>query len=344
MANFVSLRDYIPDSEDDIEFIYADPSGTAKVGLWGIKDGATEATVQVVSGPGVATPAELRGTRVRVWSFTGLSVASRVQAFFGNRPCTGALEVRISGPGASVGDQNKALLAGSDIAERASIGGALVTAVPLEKSIGVNPSSPKMGTVRGLAVHLTGDSGAANSLKAFWERKGTSAHFAIGRSGDIFQYIAASIRSQAQGVGNTHFLSVELVGVSHPDGACQEMSASQMTTLRQLWNWVRSQHPVPNQMARAYSGMGKPLSTILTPLFRDMAKALSALPLSSGDSTSIQDCVESRGLSCHYWLDTGGADLKGVRPCPGLGVIGQLPQIIGSPRVRVNGDADFILP
>src|SRR5580698_244879 len=162
MANFVSLRDYIPDSEDDIEFIYAAPNGAAKVGLWGILDGATEATVQVVTGPGTATSAELRGSRVRVWSFTGLTAASRVQAFFGIRPCTGVLEVRLSAAGATVGDQNKALLAGSDPTERASVGGALVTAIPLEKSIGVNPSSPKMGTVRGLSVHLTGSSGAAN--------------------------------------------------------------------------------------------------------------------------------------------------------------------------------------
>lgn len=346
MANFVSLQNAVPDSEDDVEFLYAAADGTARVGLWGFKDGSTAATVQIVAGPGTARPAEYRGPTVQVWAFSGLTADSRIQAFSGTSPFTEVLEVRMAGPAGTLGSQNVALLGGSDLAERASIGGNFVPTVPLERAIGDNAAAPKMGTIRGLSVHVTTGANAPNSLKNDWEQRGASAHFAIGRGGDIFQYVAASIKAQAQGAGNTHFLSVELVGLGHNDGSCQEMTPAQLMTLRQLWAWVRSQHPrVPNRLARAYSGMGKPLSTKLTPLFRDMALSLSAMPYCEGDSNVVHECIESMGLSRHYWLDTGiyGGKLT-AKPCPGIGIIGQLPEVLGQTRVRIAGDADFILP
>jgi len=346
MANFVSLQNAIPDSEDDVEFLYAAADGTARVGLWGFKDGSSNATVRVIAGPGTATFAGLATSAVQVWTFSGLTAASRIQAFSGIRPFTEVLEVRMAGPAGTLGSQNIALLGGSDPAERASIGGNFVPTVPLQRAIGDNAAAPKMGTIRGLSVHVTTGANAPNSLKNDWEQRGASAHFAIGRGGDIYQYVAASIKAQAQGAGNTHFLSVELVGLGHNDGSCQEMTALQLITLRQLWVWVRSQHPrVPNRLARAYSGMGKPLSTKLTPLFRDMALSLSAMPYCAGDSNFVHECIESMGLSCHYWLDTGiyGGKLV-AKPCPGIGIIGQLPEVIAQPRVRVAGDAAFILP
>jgi hypothetical protein len=76
---------------------------------------------------------------------------------------------------------------------------------------------------------------------------------------------------------------------------------------------------------------------VVTPLYRDMAKSLSAANYCNGDSDSISTCIDSGGLSCHYWLDNA------AKPCPGIGIIGQLPQVIGYPRVRVAGDAEFIL-
>ena len=254
MSHFVELKLYIPSPEDDVNFLYAAANGTARIGLWGYKDGNTVLTVRVVAGPGTATPSELRGSAVQVWAFSGLTAASRIQAFSGIRPFTGVLEVRIAAPGNTLAEQNNALLSGSDAAERLFIGGAPVPAVALEKGIGDYANAPKMGTIRGLAVHITGGLAAANGWKQVFEQRGVSAHFVIGRSGDIVQYVAASIKAQAEGPGNSHFLSVEMVGLGTNTGACQEMTDVQLAKLRELWGWVRDQNPsIPNRLAWAYS-------------------------------------------------------------------------------------------
>jgi len=79
------------------------------------------------------------------------------------------------------------------------------------------------------------------------------------------------------------------------------------------------------------------LSTKLTPLYREMARSLTAAGCCNGNSESIPTCIDSGGLSCHYWLDNA------PKPCPGIGIMGQLPQVVGLPRVRVAGDEEFIL-
>ena len=338
MAHFVSLEQYVPSPDDDVEFLYAAADGSAQIGLWGFRDGNTVCTVRVVAGPGRATAKELRGSRVQVWAFGGLTAASRIQAFSGNRPFTGVLEVRTAPRMATLGAQNQALLAGDNPAERAFVGGAPVPAVALTKGIGDYAHAPKMGTIRGLAVHITAGLGAANRFKDVFEARGASTHFVIDRGGDLAQYVAASIKAQAQGPGNAHFLSVELVGLGHNSGACQAMTEAQLRALRGLWGWVRDQHPsVPNRLAWAYSGTGKPLSTALVALYRDMARALADLHYCTGDSDSIATCIDSWGLSCHYWLDNA------AKPCPGIAIMGQLPQVLGQARVRVTGDEKFVL-
>jgi hypothetical protein len=192
--------------------------------------------------------------------------------------------------------------------------------------------------IRGLSVHVTGGLAAANAWKGTFESRGASAHFVIDRDGDIVQYVAASIKAQAQGPGNSHFLSVEMVGLGDNSGACQAMTEPQLNKLRELWGWVREQHKgVPNRLAWSYSGSGKALSNALTPLFREMAKQLAGMPYCNGHSESIATCIDSWGLSCHFWLDNA------VKPCPGIGIIGQLPQVLGHPRVRVAGDEKFVL-
>ncbi len=337
MAHFVALRVYVPPPEDDIEFLYAASDGTATAGLWGCKEGTTVLTVRVVAGPGAAKPMEFRGAIVQAWSFTGLTAASRVQAFSGSRPMTAVLEVRMS-PGGNLAGQNKALLEGSDPAERAMIDGQLVAILPLEAAIGDYVMAPKMETIRGLAVHITGGLGAADGFKATFESRGASAHFVIDRAGDICQYVAASINAQAQGPGNAHFLSVEMVGSATNRGACQEMTEQQLGKLRALWGWVRRQHQgVPNRLGWAYSGSGKFLSSALTPLYQEMARTLATSGYCNNHSDSIPACIDSWGLTCHYWLDNA------PKPCPGIGMMGQLTQVLGWPRVRVKGDEDFVL-
>lgn len=337
MAHFVSLQHNPPSPEDDIDILLADSAGNAQAGLWGFMDGSTACTVQI-TGPGTATPGTKFGNTTQVWSFRGLTAASRIQGFSGARPFTGVLEVHLGGAGAPLGDQNKSLLAGSNADERAVIGENFVPTVPLESAIGDYRHAPKMGTVRGLAVHITAGAGTADSLKKNFEDRGASTHFVIDRSGNIAQYVAASIRAQAQGPGNGHFLSVEMVGLAADNGACQTMTGAQLATLRGLWGWLRAHHPsVPNRLARAYAGR-KAIGTALAAIYEKMAYALAGSPYGSDVSDAIATCIDSYGLSCHYWLDTA------IKPCPGIGIMGQLPQVLGhSERIAVEGDAKYIL-
>ena len=337
MAHFVSLQHNPPSPEDDIDILFADSAGNAQAGLWGFMDGSTACTAKV-TGPGTATPGVKHGMTTQVWSFKGLTAASRIQGFSGTRPFTGVLEVHLGAAGAALGGQNKAMLAGSDPDERAVIAGEFVPTVPLESAIGDYRHAPKMGTVRGLAVHITAGAGAANSLKQTFEDRGASTHFVIDRSGSIAQYVAASIRAQAQGPGNGHFLSVEMVGLGANNGACQMMTLAQLATLRSLWSWVRLRHPgVPNKLARAFAGK-KGIGTALAEIYEKMAYAVAGSPFGSDVSDTIGTCIDSYGLSCHYWLDNA------VKPCPGIGIMGQLPQVLGHPdRIAVDGDAKYIL-
>jgi hypothetical protein len=337
MAHFVSLEKYVPSPDDDISVISAS-NGSALIGLWGFMDAGTACTVQVISGPGKAVAKEKRGSAVQVWALSGLSASSKVQAFSGTRPFTGVYDVKMSVATNTLGDQNKALLNGHDPEQRAFIGGAPVAVVPLAKAIGDYAHSPKMGTVRGLAVHITAGTGAAGGFKGTFESRGASTHFVIDRGGSLVQYVAASIKAQAQGPGNSHFLSVELVGQGNGQGACQLMTEPQLRSLRELWGWLRGRYPsVPPQLALPYAGTGKFMSNKLTPLYRDMAVALATSGACRGTGQSIPTCIDSWGLSCHYWLDTA------VKACPGIGIMGQLPQVLGRPRVRVGGDDAFML-
>jgi len=337
MAHFVSLERYIPLPEDSIEYVYS-TNGAAQIGLWGKYDGNTVCTVRVVSGPGTAKAGEKRGTNVQVWSFAGLNPGSRIQAFSGDRPFTTELEVRNAPAAASLGAQNKILLNGEDKAERAFIDGGFVKQVPLAKGIGDYSYAPKMGVVRGLAVHITAGAGKADGFANTFEAANASTHFVIDRDGDIAQYVAASIKAQAQGPGNGHFLSVEMVGAGNNTGACQQMTGSQLATARKLWAWIQGQYPgIPDRLAWVYSGNTKPLVPALNALYRDIAKKFVDLGYSNGDSDTIRTCIDSWGLSCHYWLDTF------PKACPGIGIMGQLPQILGRDRVRLAGDEKYIL-
>lgn len=338
MAHFVSLQRNPPSPEDDIKVLLADSAGNAQAGLWGFMDGSTACEAKVIAGPGVAKPGIKHGLTTQAWSFTGLNNASRIQAFSGTRPFTGVLEVRLGKAGATLADQNAALLAGSDPAERAQLNGGFVKAVPLTSKIGEYAHAPKMGTLRGLAVHITAGPGTADGFRNTFETGSGSTHFVIDRSGDIAQYVAASIRAHAQGPGNGHFLSVEMVGIAKNDGSAQMMTLAQLNRLRELWAWVRSLNgTIPPRLAYAFAGK-KAVGTALADAMERMAYAVSGTPMGSGVSNSIATCIDSYGLSCHYWLDNAH------KPCPGIGIMGQLPQVLGHPtRVAVSGDEKLIL-
>ena len=68
-----------------------------------------------------------------------------------------------------------------------------------------------------------------------------------------------------------------------------------------------------------------------------MAKEFEDRGFSKPGAATINECVASCGLSCHYWLATH------VKPCPGAAIMGELPQVLGLERVRVAGDEDFIM-
>jgi len=339
MAHFVSLQRNPPSPEDDIKVLNADSAGKAQAGLWGFMNGNVACEVKVIAGPGSATPGIKYGLTTQVWSFSGLTNASQIRGFSGTTPFTGVLEVHLGAAGATLADQNAALLAGSDPTERARLGGGFVKPVPLTSKIGEYAHAPKIGTLRGLAVHITTGLGAADGFRGIFENGSGSTHFVIDRSGDIAQYVAASIRAHAQGPGNGHFLSVEMVGLAKNDGSCQLMNQPQLDRLRELWTWVRSLNgAIPPKLAYAFAGT-KGVGPALDKAFESMAYAVSGTTVGSGVSSSTANCVDSYGLSCHYWLDNA------VKPCPGIGIMGQLPQVLGHPaRVEVPGDKKWIIP
>jgi hypothetical protein len=341
MAHFVALVRYPPSPEDDIDVIRIDKAGNAKVGLWGFMDGATECVVKI-TGPGTATPGKQYGKTTQEWTLSGLSDVSLVQAYSGMRPFTGIMKVAKESQEGSLKERNKGRLESESETDRAKINGAYVEAIPLEKGFGNSKvlAATGMRAIHGLAVHITAGSGKAAGGKANFEARNASTHFIIDRSGAICQYVACSIMAHAQGPGNPHFLSVEMVG-SASGASCQSLTDAQIGTGRALWGWVRSAYPgVPNKLARAFKGKkdGGIMGYGADKLYNQMAEKLGDSPLGSGTADSIAECINSMGLSCHWWLDNT------VKSCPGIGIMGQLPQILGcADRIAVEGDSKLML-
>jgi hypothetical protein len=341
MTHFVGIYTGNPDPDlDALTELYVDNAGNGRVGLWGYKDPAgVICDVKVVSGSGRVTgSANLTGL-VRAFELAGLTEGAQIQGFLGLRPFTAPLVVHRSERG-DLGARNAARLASGDPRHVAYIDGAPVKTFPLNGGFGGFVTVQQMAEVNGLAVHITGGLISLAAQKFNAESRGASTHFTIDRDGNIAQYVAMSFMANAQGPGNRNYLSVEMVGRGEPNGACQKMTDKQINTLQKLYNFVYLQFPNPTwSLSSVYVGNK---GALMGPGAAKPAQLISEGFVSRGDSStgvlSVNEVAASRGLSCHYWLEMA------AKPCPGAGIMGQLPQILGNPELRVPADAAYILP
>ena len=338
MAHFVSLIRAVPDPDvDELEVFYVSSSGVGRIGLWGFLDTSTNTvcTLKVSDGSGKVKAAEKKGTRVLVFDVSGVNDGATIQAYSGNKPFTEPIKVvrRSSG---TIGADNVEILNGGDSRNVCQIGGKPVRVIPLTKGFGNYQHFPQMSAIHGLAVHITtGGNESLEGLKVGFEA-GKSTHFAIDREGRIAQYIAASYQSQGHGEGNSNWMGVEIVGKATGDGKAQTMTDKQLATLRNLYNWVYVTFPQPTwTIASPFTGskqVGK-----IAKHYQNMAQEFEDRGYSKPGSDTINGCVASNGLSCHYWVASH------VKPCPGAGIMGQMPEVLGWDRVRIAGDEAFLL-
>lgn len=339
MAHFVGIFSGPPDPDlDALTEIYVDRAGNGRVGLWGYIDSATgkACEVRVVSGSGKVSATGKVGERTLGFGLAGISEGAQIQAFSGTLPFTAPLPVRRSEAG-TLADQNASRLVSGNPVHVAHIDGRPVKTLALTKGFGGFQAIHQLADVNGLAVHITGGLLSLQGAKSTAESSGASAHFTIDREGNIAQYVALTLMANAQGPGNKNYISVEMVGKATNTGACQLMSTKQLATLTKLWEFIYLSYPNPPwSLATVYGG---DKSALTSPLVGRVSKAMAEELVSRGiapaAANSVNQCIASRGLSCHFWLDMA------KKPCPGVGIMGQLPQVLGYDEVRVNGDSDL---
>ena len=183
--------------------------------------------------------------------------------------------------------------------------------------------------VHGLAVHCTAGSGtrdafgtAINGCVATWNANYDSskfvaaAHFAISADGVIVQIIPTNRIAWAQGTpGDSNWISVEVEN----DGT-KAMVTAQVDATRRLFGWVCATYPVPRRLA-----MGTLFAKKNDVKYKkDLDAATTAACEAAGAPTTTQpfEATFARGLSCHLWLDA-----RNSKPCPGLGILGQMAGI-----------------
>jgi hypothetical protein len=328
MANFVALLRGEPDPDlDALEYVYYATGGVARIGLWGYYDiwAKRDCTVKVVSGPGSVKVGGKQGSKTMIFDCTGLSEASVLQAFSGDAPFTAEIKCK-HGAASSIADDNEARMKSGDPKETPN--NLPVKLVPLKSGFGNYKHFPYMVSVNGLAVHITAGGGAADSQQNNFQARGVSTHFVIDREGNIAQYVAASYQSQAQGPGNPNFLSVEMVGSQDLKNIqfTQAMTGRQIDTLSWLYYWVYSTFPGPKwQLATMFTGKkaGGILGFGIDGLYKSIAEDFATRYKTSGTADTINACINSTGLSCHWWLDTY------LKSCPGIPMFTQLPKILG---------------
>lgn len=192
--------------------------------------------------------------------------------------------------------------------------------------------------INGLAVHCTAGPGtgapytvANNICVNTWNRNGASAHFAIAGK-TVIQFIPTNFSAFAQGSpANEHWLSVEIdnPGREPPNGA--RASAEQIEAAQKLFAWVCRTFSIRPQVAAGHLCAEK-LRTPAAKAYDDLTRQVCAYgSLSAQFSTDETLAQNSRGLSCHRWLQPY------IKSCPGYGLLGQLTDIADGATKLVGG-------
>jgi hypothetical protein len=171
-----------------------------------------------------------------------------------------------------------------------------------------------LGRPFGLSVHCQAGSPAldvfgmiANKTVGTWNVRpsAVSAHFGIYTDGTVVQFVPTNYEAFAQ--RNTKWISVE---IDH-DGADHPMTRDQLDAVRALFGWVCKTFAIPRTIATGVI-VGEALFDPITTTICSSAGAAT--------TRSAVDAGNSRGLSCHKWLEN-------IKPCPGPGILRQFPDI-----------------
>ena len=193
--------------------------------------------------------------------------------------------------------------------------------------------------INGLAVHCTGGQGtgapyvvANNGCVNGWNQRVASAHFAIAGDGTVMQFIPTNFSAFAQGSpANEHWLSVEIdnPGKDPPDAV--KASDRQIKAAQELFAWVCRTFSIRPQVAAGHlcaEKLRNPAANAYDALTRQVCAYGS---LSAQFSTDEKVAQNSRGLSCHRWLEPY------VKSCPGYGLLSQLTDIADGATRLVGG-------
>lgn len=180
--------------------------------------------------------------------------------------------------------------------------------------------------IRGLAIHTTAGNESRsvkvaleNGILNVWNGNGASAHFYIGNLGELVQIVPLNRIANAQrDPANRYYISVEVENAGKGP-----MKQVQLGTAKLLFNWIANKYGVPKQLATGYVGpyavgsektFGPDAKRIFDPITRELCGP-------DGVTKDQATASAAYGLSCHYWL-------KGEKPCPGVGMLRQLPSIL----------------
>jgi hypothetical protein len=139
----------------------------------------------------------------------------------------------------------------------------------------------------------------------------TSAHFALATDGTLIQIVPCDRVAYAQGEpGDQYWVSVEI-----SNNGRDKPTVAQLHKLRQLFRWVCSRYNVPRQIALGRLVPNQPVLNLLT-------ESLAGVHWTESESRAAVAAM-SRGLSCHLWLDG-----RNGKPCPGAGILSQMPAVV----------------
>lgn len=187
-----------------------------------------------------------------------------------------------------------------------------------EKNIG-----GPLNDVHGLSVHVTAGVATRSAYQMArwgcvetWNVKpfGVSAHFGISGDGTVVQFIPCNHMAWAQGnPGDKHWLSVEI------DNSGQVMmTVNQMDSVKALFAWICTTFNIPRNLA---TGCSYPRAPQFDELTLRVCQSAGAQVTNDPFYAAM-----SRGLSCHWWLDSRKG--AGAHACPGKGVLAQLPSLV----------------
>lgn len=116
-------------------------------------------------------------------------------------------------------------------------------------------------SIKGLIIHITDGHIALPNLKAAWENRRASAHFAIDKDGTLAQYVPMSYRAWAvDGYKiDNEWYSVENVAVNG-----EELTEEQLRMCAYLLAWLHGEYGVPIKLAQSPNDSGLAYHALFT--------------------------------------------------------------------------------